>query len=175
MKKYVIALVSVILLVALDQWTKLLAAAHLMGTHSGNRSTISLIPGVFELTYLENRGAAFGIFQNQRWLFMVLTSIVMLFIIYMFIRLPESRRYYPLHIISIFLISGAAGNMIDRVFHGYVVDFFYFSLIDFPVFNVADIYVTVTGIVFAIVYMFYYKEDEFDFLKWKETPKREEC
>ena len=58
--------------------------------------------------------------------------------------------------------SVSVGNMIDRVYLGYVVDFFYFNLIDFPIFNVADIYVTVSTIVLVILILFYYQEDEFE-------------
>lgn len=152
-------LAATLLLTALDQWTKLLAVRFLK-----DKSPVVLIKGVFELTYLENRGAAFGLFQNQRIPFLVLTVFVMAGIFYVYVRIPKCRRFLPVRIISAGLLSGAAGNMIDRLFHGYVVDFFYFRLIDFPVFNVADIYVTVSMAVLVIVWIFYYKEEEFDFL-----------
>ena len=67
--------------------------------------------------------------------------------------------------------AGAVGNMIDRVSQGYVVDFLYFKLINFPVFNVADIYVTVSVVCFAVLILFYYKEDDFSFLKKTGTNK----
>ena len=69
-----------------------------------------------------------------------------------------------MHILLVLIASGAAGNMIDRVRYDYVVDFFYFVLINFPIFNVADIYVTVATFLFAILILFYYKENDFSFL-----------
>ena len=70
----------------------------------------------------------------------------------------------PLRICSILLIAGAVGNLIDRVRLNYVIDFFYFKLIDFPIFNVADIYVSVGTAVLIILILFYYKEEELNLL-----------
>ena len=70
-----------------------------------------------------------------------------------------------MRILTTFLGAGAVGNMIDRVFRGYVIDFFYFSLIDFPVFNVADIYVVVSILVLVYLFLAVYKEEDFDFLQ----------
>lgn len=155
MKKYILAILSVLGLVALDQWTKYLAVVKLAG-----KTAYVLIDGVFELTYTENRGAAFGLFQNQRWIFLILTSIVLLAMIYCFIKIPSKRRFFPLQLLCVFIIAGALGNMIDRILNGYVVDFLYFSLIDFPVFNVADCYVTWSAVLAIILLCFYYQEDE---------------
>ena len=81
-------------------------------------------------------------------------------------RIPYTKKYMPLRICSILLIAGAVGNLIDRVRLNYVIDFFYFKLIDFPIFNVADCYVVVACIIFAFLILFYYKEDsDFDFLR----------
>ena len=77
-------------------------------------------------------------------------------------KLPFTRRYLPLRVCMVLLVSGALGNVIDRVMHRYVVDFFYFKLIDFPVFNVADIYVTVGTFILAFLLLFYYKEEDLD-------------
>ena len=76
--------------------------------------------------------------------------------------MPENRRYLPLRICAVLLCAGAVGNMIDRIFRGYVVDFFYFKLIDFPVFNVADIYVTTAAVILIVLIVFLYKEEDFD-------------
>lgn len=151
-------LISVVVLTALDQWTKKLAVLYLK-----NKEPFVLIDGVFELTYLENRGAAFGLFQNQRAVFLVITLAVMAAVVFLYWRLPKNRRFLPLRIVGAGILAGAAGNMIDRLFYGYVVDFFYFRLIDFPVFNVADIYVTVSAFFLVILFLFYYKEEEFNF------------
>ncbi len=156
--KIIAGLFSGILLIAFDQWTKILAVSHLMG-----KSDYVLMDGVFELHYLENRGAAFGILQNQKVLFVVLTILILAAIVYIYLcRLPQGKRYLPLHIMTILFFSGALGNFIDRLTKGYVVDFFYFSLIDFPVFNVADIYVTVAAGLLLVFGIFYYKDEDFE-------------
>ena len=73
-----------------------------------------------------------------------------------------TKKYAPLRICAIFILAGGLGNFIDRVRLNYVVDFFYFELIDFPIFNVADIYVTVTMFVLLYLIFFYYKEEDLD-------------
>ena len=145
-------------LIFLDQFTKNLAVAHLKGQES-----IVLWEGVFELRYLENRGAAFGILQEKQMLFLILTTVVALLIIYFYLfRLPNERRFFWLHAAAVLFFAGAIGNYIDRLTQGYVVDFFYFCLIDFPIFNMADIYVTVAAILLIVLGLFYYKESDFE-------------
>lgn len=159
-----------ILLIILDQASKFLAVKYLRG-----QDAIELIPGVFELRYLENRGAAFGILQNQQLFFITLTWIVIGLMCYILFRLPEKTGYFPLHVITLLLISGAMGNLIDRMMQNYVVDFLYFKLIDFPIFNVADCYVTVSAAVFFVLLLFVYKEEDLDeltdCLRWKPGKK----
>ena len=149
--------IFVFLLVCLDQWTKYLAVLHLKGA-----SPIVIIEQVFELFYLENRGAAFGIFQNQRWIFLILTTLTMFGLIWFYRRIPVKKRYLPFRICVIASFAGAVGNMIDRIKNGYVVDFLYFKLIDFPIFNVADIFVTVAAFLLFLLLCFYYKEEELE-------------
>lgn len=155
-----------LILIALDQMTKYLAVTYLMGTEG-----IDIIPGVFKLYYLENRGAAFGILQGQQTFFMVMTIVVLIAIIYIYGRIPVSGKYIPLRLCSIFIISGAIGNFIDRTTQDFVVDFLYFELIDFPIFNVADIYVTVSTAIFVLLILFYYKEADLDQIKLWKTKK----
>ena len=111
------AIIGVAVLVGLDQWTKSLAVRHLAGQES-----ITLIPGVFQLQYLENRGAAFGLLQNQIWLFVILTAIFLAAAVWVYIRLPKIKRYMPLHITAVVLVSGALGNLIDRIRQGKIDD-----------------------------------------------------
>lgn len=151
--------ISSILLVVFDQWTKQLAVSYLKG-----KEPIVLIKGVFELLYLENKGAAFGLFQNHRIIFLCTTVVIMAAVLYVYWKIPKNKHFFPLQVIGIGIFSGAVGNMIDRSLHGYVVDFLYFSLIDFPVFNVADIYVTVSTAFLVVFLIFYYKEEDFSFL-----------
>ena len=133
----------ILFLVLLDQGTKYLAIRYLRGS-----SGISLIDNVLNL-------------------FLVLTCIVFFVaIIYLFIKAPATVYYRPLLYTAAIVFAGAMGNFIDRVFRGYVVDFIYFSLIDFPTFNVADIYVTCGITVMVFLMFFRYKEEnDFDFLK----------
>ena len=154
---YLLAVVTLIAAVILDQWTKYLAVLNLK-----NQTPYTLIEEVFKLQYLENRGAAFGMLQNQRMFFYICVVIIAVFVIWFYQRVPMTNRYLPLRLCSIFVLAGGIGNFIDRVKLNYVVDFFYFELIDFPIFNVADIYVTCS--MFALVFFicFYYKEEELD-------------
>lgn len=156
--KGLLGLITAALLILIDQLTKNLAVEHLKG-----QEPIVLWDGVFELRYLENRGAAFGILQNQRSFFLILTGIVLLVIVYVYLkRIPRERRFLWLNFIAILFFAGAIGNFIDRFMQDYVVDFFYFCLIDFPIFNVADIYVTVAAFLLILLGFFYYKEEDFE-------------
>lgn len=162
MKKHIRIFSLIIILIIADQLTKLWAFTNLRGS-----AGISVIPDVFELQYLENRGAAFGILQDRQILFLLITVIAAVLLTYIYVRIPEEKKYTPLRICYVLLMAGAFGNMIDRVARGYVVDFFYFKLIDFPIFNVADIYVTVTMILLILLILFYYKEEDLEFLSRK--------
>ena len=147
------------LLVALDQVTKGMAVKCLKG-----QEAFTLWEGVFEFRYLENRGAAFGMLQGQRVFFLFTGVIVLLVVIYLLGHMSKEKRYWPIRLIAICILSGAWGNMIDRLCLGYVVDFFYFRLIDFPIFNVADIYVSVGTAVLVVLMLLYYKDEELNHL-----------
>lgn len=155
-------------LVVLDQITKHLAMQHLK-TH-----TIWLIKDVFSLHYLENRGIGFGLLQGRIPFILIFNLLVLAVILFVLWRMPVSRRMTPVRIVLLFTVAGALGNIIDRIRLGYVVDFFSFDLINFPVFNVADIYVTVSIILLAILYLFYLKTDELeDALKGKKRDTKD--
>ena len=112
-----------------------------------------------EFVYTENRGAAFGILQGRQTFFYVMTIIVILFLVYFVYKTDFTLRNIPMLLVVILIFSGAIGNFIDRVKRQYVIDFIYFKPIDFPVFNMADIYITL-GCVFLIVLMLtIYKKD----------------
>lgn len=120
----------------LDQLTKWLAVTFLQGNPS-----VPIIPDVLQLTYLENRGAAFGMLQDQRWVFLVISTVgILAVLLYLFIKRPASKL---LCTAMAFIVGGGIGNMIDRVLLGYVVDFIDFCLINFAIFNVADSFVCV--------------------------------
>lgn len=154
----------VFLLVIADQAAKWMAHVHLKG-----QTPVSLIPGVLELHYLypENRGIAFGMFQGSVLFFAIVSILFLGVILYAWIRIPKERFYLPLLTIASVLAAGALGNFIDRFFRGYVIDFIYFSLIDFPVFNLADVYVVVSGILLILFVCTKYRDDDFSFLGMK--------
>lgn len=168
MKKQIRIFIYIIGLIVLDQLSKVWALTVLRGTQG-----IALIPNVFELSYLENRGAAFGILQDQQIFFVLITGIAAVLLTLVYRKIPQTKKYIPLRISYVLIMAGAFGNLIDRLFRGYVVDFFYFKLIDFPVFNVADIYVTVTMVLLLILILFYYKEEDFEFLSRKGKDGRD--
>lgn len=161
-KQLCIFLIGVMAAIGLDQWTKYLAVLHLKG-----QQPFVLWEGVFEFLYSENRGAAFGILQGKQFFFFVVAAIVTVGILYLMYRMPVKRRYIPMQICLGLILSGAIGNMIDRLTLGYVVDFLYFKLIDFPIFNVADCYVTVATALVVILAFFYYKDEELEVFSWK--------
>lgn len=164
---YIIGFISIILLIGLDQVTKFLAVKFLY-----DGTVIDIIPNVFCLKYLENRGAAFGMLQDQLIFFVIITTVLLVVMPYIYSIIPLEARYNPMRFCAILLYSGAIGNMIDRIRLNYVIDFLYFELIDFPIFNVADIYVTVTCAIFFLLMIFYYKEEELDNIKlWNKKEK----
>jgi len=168
-KKKIFLLVDflmIILLVFLDQFTKYLAVINLE-----DKPAIKIIDGVLELNFLKNSGAAFGLLQNQKVFFILVAVMILCIIAYVLFRMPDDKKYNIMHILLVMIASGAAGNMIDRVRNDYVVDFIYFVIINFPIFNVADIYVTVSTFLFVILFLFYYKENDFNFLSFNQQKK----
>ncbi len=162
-KVYLPIVLATVLLVALDQWVKHLCVLHLKG-----QEPIVLIPGVLEFNYLENHGAAFGMLQNQQWFFWILTAVFIGFAVLFFVKVPKNSYYLPMILIVTVLLSGAIGNFIDRIAYRYVVDFIYFRLIDFPIFNIADIYVTCSMIALIAFVLLKYKDGDFAFLFGKK-------
>ena len=156
-KHDILACIAIAAGVILDQWTKALAVSGLKG-----KAPYILIDQVFQLCYLENRGAAFGILQNRKWFFLVCAVVILILMIRIYRKLPSERKYLPVRICILAISAGAIGNLIDRIRLGYVVDFFYFNLIDFPIFNVADIYVTTAAVALVLFVCFYYKEEDFE-------------
>ncbi|MGN0341554.1 MAG: signal peptidase II [Roseburia sp.] len=154
-KTCILGLISSIILIFVDQWTKYMAVLHLK-----DQPSFVLWDGVFELRYLENHGAAFGMLNGQKWFLVAITILFLLALCYFYQRIPSGKKYWSLRIIAIFLFAGSVGNLLDRIIHNYVIDFFYFKWIDFPIFNVADIYVTVFCALLILLILFYYKEED---------------
>ncbi len=162
----VVDFLLILLLVAFDQFTKYLAVENLQ-----DKPAYKIIDGVLELNFLKNSGAAFGMLQNQKVFFILVAVLIIVIIGYVLFRMPDDKKYNIMHILLVMIASGAIGNMIDRVRQDYVVYFIYFVLINFPIFNVADIYVTVATFLFVILFLFYYKEDDFSFLSFRQQKK----
>jgi len=165
----IVDLIAIAVLIFIDQFTKFLAVKYLK-----DQAAIKIIPKVLELNFLKNSGAAFGMLQNQKVFFILIAALILLIIGYVLFRLPDDKKYNFINILLVLVASGAAGNMIDRIKQDYVVDFISFVIINFPIFNVADIYVTVATFVFIILFLFYYKEKDFDFLSIKQQTKYRE-
>ena len=174
---YVIYLFTALGLIALDQYSKILAINHLK-----NKESIAIFKNIFELSYVENKGAAYGMLSGKINLFLIITFILVPVIIYSIYKISciieffgekiNKKAFTILQIDLVVIVAGAIGNFIDRVSKGYVVDYFYFTLIDFPVFNVADCYITVAVIILLIISVFVLKDKELDYLmgskkKWQ--------
>ncbi len=173
MKTRLLNLLSLVIantvLVFIDQYTKMLAVSYLK-----NNNPFVILEGVFELLYSENRGAAFGMLQGRQSFFFLISIVVVGGAVFAMWCMPgwANKRYHWLKFCTIMIASGAIGNMIDRVSQGYVVDFLYFKLIDFPIFNVADIYVTTATFILLLVLCFYYKDEDLSVFQIK---KGESC
>ena len=139
----------VICVILLDQGTKYMAQSYLKFMPY---ESLPVIKDVFHFTYAQNRGAAFSILQNQRWLFITVTIIAVIFIIYFLIKHPKEEMILKISLSLI--LAGAVGNLIDRIGYGYVIDFLDFRLINFAVFNVADSAVVIGSILLGYYLLF---------------------
>lgn len=157
-----------VILVIADQLTKHLAVVRLK-----NQAAYNLINSILEFNYLENRGAAFGVLQNQKYFFVFVALIFIGVIVFVLIKVPTQKKYYSLNILLVMIAAGAVGNMIDRVRYDYVVDFIYLVCIQFPIFNVADIYVTTATVILVFQILFVYKTNDFNFLSFNPKKFRE--
>lgn len=147
----ILPMIATIVLVIIDQIIKFFCIEYLMEIE-----TITIIEGILNFTYVENRGMAFGMFQGARWFFVVFTVVLVIFMIYHYKTLGNATKIHRLMRLSLILVmAGAIGNWIDRMFLGYVVDFLHVQFIDFPVFNFADILVVCGTIFYSILTMFF--------------------
>ncbi len=143
-------IILTVVLVLLDQLTKNYAIVNLKG-----QEMVELIPNWLYLTYLENKGAAFGFLKDKPWFFTIVASVVVVVLIAFLLKYRNNLdRFYKL--ILAIIIAGALGNLIDRFRYGYVVDFIFSPLggvYNFPVFNFADIYLSVSVFIMIIYIM----------------------
>lgn len=129
-------------IIAVDQFAKNLAVAHLM-----NNADITVIPRFLSFTYVENLGIAFGMFKNQRLFFIISTMIIAAVVLYFLFKIYKKHVFIGVCLSMIF--GGAIGNLIDRIRLGYVVDFIHFRIFP-PVFNIADSAIVVGAILLSI-------------------------
>ncbi len=149
-----ILLLATAVLVGIDQLTKYLVTSNMQLGQS-----IPVIDGVFELLYHRNPGAAFGILPNQRWIFITFTFIVMV-VILVILMSGKFRKYKLANVAGVLILAGGIGNMIDRLAYGYVVDFLYVKLINFPIFNFADCCVVIGAALLLVAFLFVYKDEK---------------
>ncbi|NLX61044.1 MAG: signal peptidase II [Tissierellia bacterium] len=148
--------IMVLAIVLIDQITKLAAIKYL----KGNKPFI-IIEDFFQLHYVENTGAAFGIFKNGRYFFIIISILVIIFVAFFVFKYFNSLILTMKIALSMF-IGGAIGNLIDRIRLGYVVDFLSFRLpwgYDFPVFNIADTFIVISTIFIMVMLLFSKQEN----------------
>ena len=142
----IIGIILFVLLVLADQLTKLYALNVVK-----KEGYVEVIKNFYHLVYVENRGAAFGIMQNKQWFFIIITIIVFAVFGYVLCKYKiEGKLFFAA---TVLILSGGFGNLIDRVFRGYVVDFLQFSFFS-PVCNAADYYITRGAVLLVISVMF---------------------
>lgn len=139
-------------LIGIDQLTKWLAVANLKGS-----DPVTVIEGIFSFTYTENTGAAWNMFDGQRWILVGLTSL-MLFGLLVVLLSGRLRIHKMANIGGVLVVAGGLGNLIDRVWRGYVVDFLKVDFFDFPIFNVADCFVVIGAISLFVYFVFIYSD-----------------
>lgn len=169
----IILVIALAVLLFLDQYTKYLTTVHLQVSESKE-----FIKGFLQFTYVRNRGASFGMLQGQKVFFVILTCIILPLMIFIYLKISGIINLYSsssnkikfvfLNYAIMLVFIGAIGNFIDRLRFSYVVDFLDVEFIDFPVFNLADCYVTV-GTVIVFVILFLLKDKELDMIL---KPKR---
>lgn len=161
---YLLAILSFVALVAIDQLSKYYITES-MKLHE----SIPIIKDVLEIHYIQNRGAAWGVFENQQILFYICAIIACIFGSVFYVKCTTMNCLKALRICIVIILSGAIGNFIDRVRFQYVIDFIYFKLIDFPVFNIADCYVTIGFFITIVLVLFVYKEEQLEVLSFKKN------
>ncbi|MCR5584336.1 MAG: signal peptidase II [Lachnospiraceae bacterium] len=152
-----------VLLLIIDQVTKVLARNNL-----SDGKSVYLIKKVLCFHYLENRGSVWGILQGRINFLLIVSLLLFAVLTYVYIKLPKENKYLPLLWIDVFMIAGAIGNTIDRIVFGYVTDFIYVEIINFPIFNFADCCITIAAVLTIIMILTKYKDDNFSFFSFRK-------
>lgn len=152
--RFLIPSIAIIILTAIDQITKFIAQSSLMG-----KADVNFIEGILSFSYHTNEGMAFGLFQGGRYFFLIMAIVILSAIFYYYSKLGNDKISKLIKVCLILISAGAVGNSIDRFFRRYVIDFFQTDFINFPIFNVADIYVVTGTILLSILILFFVKEE----------------
>ena len=150
-----VPVLAVLALIALDQTVKRIVFDYLQPV-----AVVPFIDGFMDFCYVENKGAAFGIFQGGRWFFVLMTLLVVFIIGFYYVRLPRRKPYGWVRASMVLIMAGAVGNGVDRMLFGYVIDFIRVRFIEFPVFNLADIYLCTGTFLLAVLMIFFVKSNE---------------
>lgn len=167
-KMIVFCLLLIAVCVFFDQYSKYLAVTHLK-----DHNAYVLIDKVLELYYIVNTGSSWGMLAGQKALILFISVVIIALCIFMIIKSPEDVKFIPFNISLSMIIAGGIGNGIDRIRFSYVIDFIYFKAINFPVFNVADIFVTCGAALFILLILVKYKEKDLYFMKFNQRKFRE--
>ncbi len=154
-----INIIYLILFVLSDRFTKYLAVKYLMPI-----SSVKVLDGIFNLTYVENTGIAFGMLKGMNYIVVPVSAIIVAVCIYYLVKAIKFNKKLLTFSLNL-IISGAVGNIIDKLYYGFVVDFLEFGFFDFPVFNLADVFVCVGAVLLVIVILFSKDGDVFGFDK----------
>ncbi len=167
-KWFLIDFIVLAVLLGIDRYTKLLTLAKLKGN-----APFVIFKGVLELDFVANTGSAFGLFEDKKIFLLLTGAIFMAAVIFVVYRIPAQKKYRLLHIALTMIVAGGVGNMIDRYIYGYVVDFISFILINYPVFNFADICIVLAAICVFILFIFVYKDSDLAFLFGSKKKKED--
>lgn len=153
MKKWS-AMLLLAILVLIDQITKYIASVCLQG-----KDAFVILKNVLEFRYLEggNTGAAFGVLQGKTIALGIVSVLVAIVLLVVYFKISKKETYKGVSMALLFMIAGAIGNGIDRFLHQYVIDFIYVKAINFPIFNVADCYVTLAAV--ALFFLIAFGDD----------------
>lgn len=160
-REIIIQGIVLLICIIVDQVTKLWARNVLA------EEPILLWKKVFSFRLVFNTGGAWGVLNKHTWLLTVFSIGIMAAIAVAYFKLPKTSKMSYMRYSIVFIMAGAVGNLIDRVLFGKVTDMFSFDLINFPVFNVADICVVCGCILMCVLLIFYYKDEDFE--KWKKS------
>ena len=133
------------------------------------RSFFDVIPGILQIYHHENGGSAFGMLQGQTIFFVFIAVLVLLVVSYVLYSIPSEKKYIMLNVALTLVLSGAVGNTIDRVMKSTVTDFIYVSVINFPIFNIADMYIVVATFAILFLVIFVYKDEDLKFIDLGKT------